>query len=415
MPRAVTVHQADVKPTVRPATGVRRRPAARSHRPVAARPVEVRAVAKPAPAVFARTVPPPPVDAQRTRPASVATPRRPAVRSEPVVARPVRPAQVAPAAAPTRRDLAALETPPSLEELSDQLYEEVYAARDAAAAQRPADPRESLSIGYANWLGVQGAVRDADALCRAVAAGTAARAEEEGQRSYAVHRSWTERIADWIREHVAAALELLRLRQREEAKIAKRGRPGPPGVEVTHEDRVRLALHVLPERLPRRQQYDGNASHRPFAASDKRLDRVAAAAQGEFTRQVIAGFRKREVYYRDADRAWAEKDHLRPAIEQRHQEAREKYAQAEAARGLFSRRPPEPTWAEAEAAVIEEYETELLGIFEQVCVDVQQRPPAAVRSELQRLEPGQVIGSRSRTSPISDARRQERGSSGPSW
>ena len=148
---------------------------------------------------------------------------------------------------------------------------------------------------------------------RAVAARTAARAEAEGQRSYAVHRSWTERIADWIRDHVAAALELLRLRQREEAEVTKRG-------EVPDEDRVRLAVHVLPERLPRRQQYAGNASHRPFAATDKLLDRVAAAARHEFTRQVIAGFRKREVYS-DADRVWAEDDYLRPAITRRHQEA----------------------------------------------------------------------------------------------
>ena len=406
LPLAVTVLRADVKTTASPATGVRRRPGARSHRPVAVRPVEVRAVTKPAQAVVARTVPPP-VDARRARPASVPTPRRPAARSEPVVARPVGPAQVAPEAAPTRRNLAALETPPSIEELSDQLYEEVYADQDAAAAVRPADPCHSMAIGHANWPGVQGTVRDDDALCRAVAARTAARAEAEGQRSYAVHRSWTERIADWIRDHVDAALELLRLRQREEAEVTKRG-------EVTDEDRVRLAVHVSPERLPRRQQYAGNASHRPFAATDKLLDRVAAAARHEFTRQVIAGFRKREVYYSDADRAWAEEDYLRPAIKRRHQEGQDQYAQAEAERGLFTRRPPEPTWAEAEAAVIEEYETELLGIFEEVCVDVQQRSPATVRSELQRLEPSQVIGSRSRSSPISDARRQERGSSGPS-
>ena len=52
-----------------------------------------------------------------------------------------------------------------------------------------------------------------------------ARAAAEGQQSYDVHRSWTERIADWIREHVAAALDLLRLRQREEAEVVKRRVP----------------------------------------------------------------------------------------------------------------------------------------------------------------------------------------------
>ena len=150
--RAVTVRQADVKPAGRPASS--RRPVARPHRAVAVHPVEVRAVAKPTQVAFARTAPSPsaPVDVRQARPASASMPWRPACRSGPVVAQPVRvrPVQVAPKAAPTQQDLAALETPPTLQELSHQLYEEVYAAQDAAAAVQPADPGHSMAIGYAN-------------------------------------------------------------------------------------------------------------------------------------------------------------------------------------------------------------------------------------------------------------------------
>ena len=83
---------------------------------------------------------------------------------------------------PTKQDLSALETPPSLQELSDKLYEKVYAGQDPAAAVQPADPGQSISIGYANWPVVQDAVRD-DVLCRTVAAGAADRAKDEGQQN----------------------------------------------------------------------------------------------------------------------------------------------------------------------------------------------------------------------------------------
>ena len=400
--RAVTVRQAEVKPAVRPASGVRRRPAARPQRAVAVHPVEVRVVARQTQVVFARTAPSPsaPVDVRQARPASASMPRRPAARSGPVVAQPVRvrPVQVVPKAAPTQQDLAALETPPTLQELSHQLYEEVYAAQDYAAAVQPADPGHSMAIGYANWPGVQRAVRRDDALCRAVAARTAARAEDEEQQNYKIHRSWTERLAAWIRDNVAAALELLRLRQRQEAEVKR--------------DRVRLAVHVLASKVPQAPPYPSNPSHRTVAVSVARLDRVAAVTKDEFKRQVIAEFQKR--YSSGADgRTRAEEAHLRSAIARQHQESLDEYERAEAERGYVSWRPPKPaTWAEAEAAVIAEYETELLGVIEKVCVDVEQRSPMAVRSARQRLEPGLVIEPPSRPSAIRDASGQERAGSG---
>ena len=398
--RAVTVRQAEVKPAVRPASGVRRRPAARPQRSVAEHPVEVRAVAKPTQVVFARTVSSPsaPVDVRHARPVSAATPRRPVVRSGPVVAQPVRvrPVQVAPKAAPTQQDLAALETPPTLQELSHRLYEEVYAEQSAAAAVQPADPGHSMAIGYANWADVQDEVRHDDALCRDVAARTAAQAKDEQQQDYDVHHSWTERIAAWIRAHVDAALELLRLRQRQEDKIKR--------------DRVRLAVRVLASRVPQAPPYPSNPSHRAVAVSDARLDRVAAVTKDEG--KLIAEFQERHSHGAD-ERTRAEAAHLSLAIERRHQEALAQYEEAEAERGVFSRRPPKPTRAEAEAAVQEEYETELLGVIEDIWGDIQQWSPAAVRSELQRLELGPVISSPSRPSPIRDTRGQEREDSGP--
>ena len=256
--RAVTVREARPQPTARATEVALRRepPMARPHRAVAVHPVEVRAVARPTQVVFARTAPSPsaPVDVRQARPASASMPRRPASRSGPVVAQPVRvrPVQVAPKAAPTQLDLAALEVPPSLQELSDQLYEEVYAKQDAAAAVRPADPRHSMAIGYANWPGVQDEVRHDDALCRDVTARTAARAEDEGRQVDDVHRSWNERSAAWVREHVAAAQELLRLRQRQKAEV--------PRVEPA-------AAAVVPPHVPRDLEPVGVPQVVPSAAA----------------------------------------------------------------------------------------------------------------------------------------------------
>ena len=118
--------------------------------------------------------------------------------------------------------MAALETPPSLEEIADQLYAEVYAGEDAGASRRPADRRRGLAIGYANWHEVREAVRDDGDLCGNVAALASSRAADEGQRDYDIHPSWAGRIADWIREHVAAALELIGLRRRQASRLARR-------------------------------------------------------------------------------------------------------------------------------------------------------------------------------------------------
>ena len=244
-------------------------------------------------------------------------------------------------------------------------------------------------------------MRHDDDLCRAVAAGAADRAEDEGQQNYDVHRSWAERVATWIREHVAAALELLRLREREEAKVRK--------------DRVRLAARVLPTKLRKEAPFTSNPSYRTVAVSCARLDRVAAATKDEFKRQVSAEFQVRHGYDDDM-LTKAEEAYLRPLIKRRHEEALATYEQAETERGFLSRRPPEPTWAQAEAVVNEEYETELLGVIEEVCADVRQRPIEEVRRELQRLEPGEVSPARpSAPRPANhDRSRQERGNSGPS-
>ena len=206
-------------------------------------------------------------------------------------------------------------------------------------------------------------------------------------------------MAAWIREHVAAAMELLGLRQRQEAEVKR--------------DRARLAARLLPARLRQAPPYTSNLSYRTVAVSFARLDRVAAATTDELKRQVVAEFKERHGY--DASvLTKAEEAYLRPIIERRHDEALAMYEQAEAERRIFSRRPSKPTWAQANAAVIEEYETELLGVIEEVCADVQQQPIEAVRSELQRLEAGPVIPGRltsSRSEPKRDGSRQEPGDS----
>ena len=126
------------------------------------------------------------------------------------------------------------------------------------------------------------------------------RAEVEREQSYLVHRSWTDRVATWIREHIAAALELLGLRLRQEAEVAKGGRPRPaaertaelPGVRVTDEDRVCLAVDALAARLPRTEPYFSNPTHCPTAVSYARFDQVAADTEDAFGRRVIAAFQQ---------------------------------------------------------------------------------------------------------------------------
>ena len=188
--------------------------------------VRVHAIARPARVRLGRVSPsqsiPAAVEQARQKP--VAAPRRPSARSRPVASSvPVRPVRVVAPAAPQEQDMTALEPPPpSLQELADRLYEEVYARQDAEAARRPADRQGGLGIGFANWPEVQRAVRHDGDLCRGVAARAASRAADAGQPAYAIHHSWADRIADWIREHVAAGLELLGLRRRQSARRARR-------------------------------------------------------------------------------------------------------------------------------------------------------------------------------------------------
>ncbi len=188
--------------------------------------VRVHALARPVRVRLGRVSRSPSIAAavEQARPQPVAVPRGPAARSRPVATSvPVRPVRVVAPASPQEQDMTALEPPPpSLQQIADRLYEEVYAGEDAGAARRPADPRRGLAIGYGNWRAVRGAVRRDGDLCGHVAALAASRAADEGQRDYGIHQSWAGRIADWIREHVAAALKLLGLRRRQAVRLARR-------------------------------------------------------------------------------------------------------------------------------------------------------------------------------------------------
>ena len=226
-PRPVTVRAAAPAPVVRPTASVCRRQEMprRRHRAGTVHGCRVQTIARPVRVRLDRASPSPsiPAGVAQARPKAVTEPQRPSVRFRPA-ASPVRvrPVQVAVQPSPQEQDFSALETPPSLQEIADRLYEEVYAGEDAGAAGRPADPRRGLAIGYANWYEVLEAVqRDSD-LCGNVAALAAGRAADEGKQDYSIHQSWAGRIADWIREHVAAALELIGLRRRQASHLARR-------------------------------------------------------------------------------------------------------------------------------------------------------------------------------------------------
>ena len=202
-------------------------------------------------------------------------------------------------------------------------------------------------------------------------------------------------------------------RQGERPRAAAAPAPAPAVVSVTEADRVRLAVHAMAAKLPRTQPYD-NPSHRPPALSDERFNRMAAATDDEFVRKVIAAVQEKGNYYTDFERTESEKSHLRPAVGKMYQDALDEYEKAKAKRWIFSKRPPKPTWTEAEAAVIKEFISEQLGVIKEICREVQQRTPAAVRSELQRFEPGQVVTPRPSKSRTRATNQQGRGDSGPS-
>ena len=149
---------------------------------------------------------------------------------------------------------------------------------------------------------------------------------------------------------------------------------------------VRLVVHAVETKLPRRDLYPGNPSHRPPAVSDKLLDHLAAATADEFVTKAIAEVQKSQRYYSNLARTNSEKDHLRAATKRKHQDNLDAYKKAEANRRYFSRRPRQPTWAAAQHVVIKEYETKLLGVITAVCRDVQQWSPARIQLELRRLD-----------------------------
>ena len=167
--------------------------------------------------------------------------------------------------------------------------------------------------------------------------------------------------------------------------------PAAQPTAVTEANRVRLAAHRWAAKLPRTKPAAASPSHCPSVITDERFNRLAAGSGGdEFVRSVIVAVQKKESFYHDSARASSESEHLRPAVGRKHQEALDEYKKAEAKRGIFRRRPPKRTMAEAEAAAIEEFEAEQLGVIEEVCREVQQLTSVAVRFELQRVEPGRM-------------------------
>ena len=156
------------------------------------------------------------------------------------------------------------------------------------------------------------------------------------------------------------------------------------GVGVTEADRLRLAVHAVVATLPRTEPYPHNASYRPPALSNERLEGMAGATDDEFVRAVIAGVQERQRYYANFQLAESEKVHLRPAVARQHAANLAKYEKARK-RWFLSAQPAEPTWAEAEAVAIREFEAAQLGVIEDVCREVRQRSPGSVRLELQRF------------------------------
>ena len=165
------------------------------------------------------------------------------------------------------------------------------------------------------------------------------------------------------------------------ATSATASAPEPAALNV---ERVRLAVQAVEKNLPRTRPYPGNPSHRPLALSDERLDHLAETADG-FVKTVVTELQRRQAYYA-YDRSESEKTHLHPRIELRHKENLDTYEKAKAKRRLFSRRPPEPTWVEAESVVIEEFEAEQRVVIKNVCRRIQQLSPAAVQQSIQKEE-----------------------------
>ena len=187
----------------------------------------------------------------------------------------------------------------------------------------------------------------------------------------------------------------------------------PAAVSVTEADRIRLAVHLLNRKLPRTTPYSGNSTHRPPAVSNERFNGLAAATDDDFIRKAIASLQK-ATYYSDSERTKSEEEHLRATVGSKHKEALAQYETAEATRGIFSRRAPKPTWEDAKAAVVKEFEADLLSSIAEVCREVRQMSPAAVLRELERFSPAQAPTRRTTPTRTRYTSQQDRNDTGPS-
>ena len=135
-------------------------------------------------------------------------------------------------------------------------------------------------------------------------------------------------------------------------------------VRAVEEDRVRRVVEALATALSREEPYPGSSSQ--VMVSDERLNRIVARTGNTFIKDVIATEFLEGLSLDAYGRGQAEGAHLGPRI-------REKEASG-------MRRE------QAEAAVHEDYEVELLRRIEAVCREVQPRPAAEVWRERARAK-----------------------------
>ena len=188
----------------------------------------------------------------------------------------------------------------------------------------------------------------------------------------------------------------------------------PAAVSVTEADRIRLAVHLLNEKLPRTTPYHSTPTHRPPAVCDERFNQLAAATDDDFMRKTIASLQKATYLYSDSERTKSEEEHLRADVSSKHEEALAQYEAAEAARGIFSRRAPRPSWEDAKAAVVKEFEADLLSSIAEVCREVRLMSPADVLRTLERFSPAQAPTQRTTPTRTRYTSQQDRDDTGPS-
>ena len=136
-------------------------------------------------------------------------------------------------------------------------------------------------------------------------------------------------------------------------------------VRAVEEDRVRRVVEALATALSGEERYPGSSSQ-VMVVSDERLNRIVARTGNTFIKDVIATEFLEGLSLDAYGRGQAEGAHLGPRI-------REKEASG-------MRRE------QAEAAVHEDYEVELLRRIEAVCREVQPRPAAEVWRERARAK-----------------------------